>query len=71
MTDVATNTELNNIELEIDSTKVERSTQTKKQTQTQTQTQTQEEYDRDCSRYSTAGFLLGVFAIVVYGIVTI
>ena len=67
MTDVATNTELNNIELEIDSTKVERSTQTKKQTQTQTQ----EEYDRDCSRYSTAGFLLGVFAIVVYGIVTI
>lgn len=67
MTDVATNTELNNIELEIDSTKVERSTQTKRQTQTQTQ----EEYDRDCSRYSTAGFLLGVFAIVVYGIVTI
>lgn len=67
MTDVATNTELNNIELEINSTKVERSTQTKKQTHTQTQ----EEYDRDCSRYSTAGFLLGVFAIVVYGIVTI
>ena len=59
MTDVATNTELNNIELEIDSTKVERSTQT------------QEEYDRNCSRYSTAGFLLGVFAVVVYGIVTI
>ena len=67
MTDVGTNTEVNNVELEIDSTKLERSTQTKKQTHAQTQ----EEYDRNCSRYSTAGFLLGVFAIVVYGIATI
>ncbi len=67
MTDVSTNTELDNIELEIEPTKVARSTQT----QPHTQTIDKEEFDRRCSRYSTAGFLLGVFAVVVYGIATI
>ena len=67
MTDGCDNTKLDNIELEIEPTKVSRSTQT----QSHTQTIDKEEFDRRCSRYSTAGFLLGVFAVVVYGVATI
>ena len=67
MTDVGTNTEPENIELDIEPTKIARSTQT----QSRTRPIDKEEFDRKCSRYSTAGFLLGVFAIAVYGIATI
>ena len=67
MTDVGTNTELESIELEIEPARVARSTQT----QPRTQATDKEEFDNECSKYATAGFLLGVFAVFVYGIATI
>ena len=68
MTDVATNTEFENTKLENIDLEIEPK---KNDCSTQTQTFDKDEYDRKCSQYSTAGFLLGVAAIIVYGISTI
>ena len=65
MQNASTCTDLDDIHLSDNETRTKRQKQNQS---TQTVNIDREEFDKQCSKYSTGGFLLGIAAISLYGI---